>query len=322
MSDPSPARDQIHVQREGRVQVWRIDYPPHNFMTRVMVRELATLVDEAASDDRTGAVVITGAKRGVYVTHYDVNEILAASEGIGTTMPAAIAGASLRAVGGLSHLPGADRALRRSPAVGLLELHDIHDLFIRMNEVGKVFISAINGPATGGGCELALACDLRYMADDAERIGLPEMTLGFASGAGGTQRLPKLIGAGRALEMMLEGRTLAPEEALAAGLVNKVVTAGRLLDIAIEAGERLSRRAPMAVEALKRCVYQGASSPLPAGLALERKWFMAAVSQPEARRAMRAFADELEEYGRSPWTDDEALMAWREGTREDLGGLS
>jgi enoyl-CoA hydratase len=322
MSDPSPARDQIHVQREGRVQVWRIDYPPHNFMTRVMVRELATLVDEAASDDRTGAVVITGAKRGVYVTHYDVNEILAASEGIGTTMPAAIAGASLRAVGGLARLPGADRALRRSPAVGLLELHDIHDLFIRMNEVGKVFISAINGPATGGGCELALACDLRYMADDAERIGLPEMTLGFASGAGGTQRLPKLIGAGRALEMMLEGRTLAPEEALAAGLVNKVVTAGRLLDIAIEAGERLSRRAPMAVEALKRCVYQGASSPLPAGLALERKWFMAAVSQPEARRAMRAFADELEESGRSPWTDDEALMAWREGTREDLGGPS
>lgn len=322
MSDQDSPRDQIHVEREGRVEIWRIDYPPHNFMTRVMVRELSALVDKVAGDDETGAVVITGSKPGVYLTHYEVREILAGSEGVGRTMPAAVAGASLRAVGGLARLPGADGALRRTPASGVLELHDIHDLFLRMSELGKVFICAINGPATGGGCELALACDLRYMADDAERIGLPEMTLGFAPGGGGTQRLPNLIGQGRALEMLLEGRTLAPEEAMAAGLVNRVIPSGRLLDTAIETGERLARRAPMSVEALKRAVYQGSSSPLPAGLALERKWFMAAVSQPESRRAMRTFAEELERNGSSPWTDDETLSAWREGERADLGGPS
>jgi enoyl-CoA hydratase len=219
MSDPAPARDRIYVEREDRVQIWRIDYPPHNYMTSVMVRELAALVEEAAGDDGTGAVVITGARPGVYVTHDDEREIVATSAGQGTATP------------------------------------DLHDLFHRMKEVGKVFITAINGPATGGGCELALACDLRYMAEDADRIGLP----GMAPGTGGTQRLPKLIGEGRALEMMLEGRTLAPEEALAVGLVNKVVTAGRLLDVAIDAGERLSRRPPTSVEALKRSVYQGAA---------------------------------------------------------------
>jgi enoyl-CoA hydratase len=322
MSREDSPRDQIHVEREGRVQIWRIDYPPHNFMTRVMVRELSALVEDVAGDEVTGAVVITGSKPGVYLTHYEVREILAGSEGVGKAMPAGLAGASLRAVGGLARVPGADGALRRTPASGLLELQDLHDLFLRMNGLGKVFICAINGPATGGGCELAVACDLRYMADDAERIGLPEMTLGFAPGGGGTQRLPRLMGQGRALEMLLEGRTLPPEEALAAGLVNRVIPSGRLLDAAIETGERLSRRAPMSVEGLKRAVYQGSSSPLPAGLAIERKWFMAAVSQPEAVRAMRTFAEELEETGHSPWTNDESLARWREGERADLGGPS
>jgi enoyl-CoA hydratase len=319
MSERANGGNRIHVEREGRVEVWRIDYPPHNFMTRVMVDELAGLVERIAADDGIGAVVITGAHPGVYVTHYDVGEILAGAEGVGTAMPPGVAGAALRTVGGLARLPGGDGAVRRTPAVGLLELKDIHDLFVRMGQMGKIFICAINGPATGGGCELALACDIRYMADDAERIGLPEMTLGFAPGAGGTQRLTRAIGPGRALEMLLEGRTLPPEKALDVGLIHRVIPAGRLLDASIEAAERFSRRAPFAVEALKRAVYQGAASPLASGLALERKWFMAAVSRPAALRAMRAFEAEIEELGASPWTDDETMRAWQEGLREDLG---
>ena len=95
-----------------------------------------------------------------------------------------------------------------------------------MNRSDKVFIAAINGPATGGGCEISLACDVRVMADADIAIGLPEMTIDFNPGAGGTQRLPGWSGVGRALQMMLEGRTLSPREALDHGLIGAVVPAG------------------------------------------------------------------------------------------------
>ena len=107
----------------------------------------------------------------------------------------------------------------------------------------------------GGGCELALACDLRYMtADPDARIGLPEMTVGLIPGGGGTERLGRIIGMGRAVEMILEGRVLAPREAEEIGLVHRVVPPDALLDEARATAERLARRAPATVAALKRAV--------------------------------------------------------------------
>jgi enoyl-CoA hydratase len=317
-AEPSPAGARIGVEREGRVETWRIDYPPHNFMNRGMVDELDQLVRAVERDQSVGAVVITGAKPGLFVTHYDVAEILAGMEGVGLEVSPTAADASLRTVGGLARLPRARSTLKRTPASGLIELHEIHDLFSRLGRLDKVVIAAIGGPAGGGGCELALACDLRYMADDAERIGLPEMTLGFPPGAGGTQRLARLVGPGRALEMILEARPLAPEQALEVGLVHRVIPTGRLLDTALETAERMARRAPGSVVALKRAVYEGASTPLPAGLARERKLFLSAASRPAAARALRAYVEDLERTGTPGWSDEEALVAWREGTRVDL----
>ena len=120
-------------------------------------------------------------------------------------------------------MPGLRDLAERTPLAAVFELYRIHDLFLEMNRCGLVFIAAINGPATGGGCELSLACDVRLMADREIAIGLPEMTIDFNPGAGGTQRLPRQIGVGRALEMMLEGRTLSPREALDVGLVDAVL---------------------------------------------------------------------------------------------------
>ena len=149
----------------------------------------------------------------------------------------------------------------RTPLAAVFELYRIHDLFLSMNRSEKVFIAAINGPATGGGCETSLACDVRVMADTDIAIGLPEMTIDFNPGAGGTQRLPRLVGVGRGLAMMLEGRTLSPREALDYGLVQAVVPPEQVEDAAVRIGERLARRSPEAIRSLKRAVYEGDLAP-------------------------------------------------------------
>jgi enoyl-CoA hydratase/carnithine racemase len=200
---------------------------------------------------------------------------------------------------------------------GLLELHRIHDVFDRMNRSDKVFIAAISGPATGGGCELSLACDLRYMAEGFP-IGLPEMTMGFNPGAGGTQRLTRVLGPGRALEMMLEGRTLDGADALEAGLVHRLLPAEQLFDEALAAAHRLARRNPLSVRGLKRAVYEGGSTTLERGLAVERKWFMAEAGEPGAMRAMASFVEQVESEKASPWTDPERIRRWQDGSAADM----
>src|SRR5918996_890735 len=187
----------LERSRQGRVLLVRVDNPPHNFMNREMVRELDELVRSVEGDRDVGAVVITGKPERLYVTHYDVAEILSGVKDVGVAPPAALAGGLLRVAGAIKRVPGLSEVAARTPVRGLLELHLIHDVFLRMNRSDKVFIAAINGPATGGG---------------------------------------------RALEMMLEGRTLEPREALAVGLVNRVVAARDLVAEAVATAERLARR--------------------------------------------------------------------------------
>jgi enoyl-CoA hydratase/carnithine racemase len=307
----------LQTERRGRVLVVNIDNPPHNFMTAEMVRELSELVASLDGDPAVGAVVITGKPEDLYITHYDVGEILASVERAGIAAPPWLTAIVLRLAGAIRRVPGLRSVAARSPLGAVFELYAIHDLFLAMNRSDKVFIAAINGPATGGGCELSLACDLRFMADAAIAIGLPEMTIDFNPGAGGTQRLPRLIGTGRAMEMMLEGRTLAPREALEAGLVQAVVPRDEVKDAAIQAGERLARRSPVAVRALKRAVYEGGSRPLERGLAKERKWFMVSSATESSKRKMAAMTQQVSAEGRSPWADEETIHAWQEGTAAD-----
>jgi enoyl-CoA hydratase/carnithine racemase len=307
----------FETEQEGRVLTVRFDNPPLNFMDRTMVAELDELLGWLDGERSLGAVVLTGKPEGLFLTHYDIEEILSGSEGVGRSMSAGVAGASLATVGGVARVPGGRAALERTPASGLLELQKIHDAFLRMQRMDKVFIAAINGPAMAGACELSLACDLRYMAAGARRFGLPEMTLGFCPGAGGTQRLARIIGPSRALEMVLEARALSPTEAYDVGLVHRIVPDHDLGDAAHEAAERMARRAPLSVAAAKRAVVDGGSQSLPDGLAEERRWFMASVSQPAARRAMRAYIQRLREAG-PPFADSEELARWQNGTAVDL----
>ncbi len=313
------AASQVKVERRGRVMIVRLNNPPRNFMTTAMVRELDRLTRELEKDRSIGAVVITGAPPGVFITHFDVAEISQSSKGVGATLSQTTAGGGLRAIGALERVPGARGALQRTPVAGMVALRDIHELFLRMNRLDKVFIAAINGIALGGGCELALACDVRLMARGDHRIGLPETTLGIIPGAGGTQRLTRLLGPGRALEMMLEARVLTPEEAETVGLVHRTADSERLMGEALSTAERLARRSPASVAALKRAVYEGGSRPLEEGLHIERAGFMASVSTEAARKAMEAYSEQVERLGdRAPWQAEDVLEAWQQGTAIDM----
>ena len=304
----------FETERRGRVLVIRIDHPPHNFMTAEMVRELEELFASASGDRSIGAVVITGKPEGLYITHYDVAEILASVERAGVAAPPWLTSIILRVAAAVRRIPVLRGLGERTPLAAVFELYRIHDLFGSMNRLDKVFIAAINGPATGGGCEISIACDVRIMADADIAIGLPEMTLDFNPGAGGTQRLPRLVGVGRALAMMLEGRTLSPRQALDYGLVHAVVPPDAVEEAAIRLGERLAHRSPEAIRSLKRAVYEGGSLPLHRGLGEERKWFMVSSATESSKEKMAAMSRQVEADGRSPWATAESLAPWQDGS--------
>ena len=307
----------LETERRGRVLVVRVDNPPHNFMTAEMVRELEELFDSLRGDRSVGAVVITGKPEGLYITHYDVGEILRSVERAGIAAPPWLTSIVLRVAAAVRKVPVLRDLAERTPLAAVFELYRIHDLFLAMNRSDKVFIAAINGPATGGGCETSIACDVRVMADADIAIGLPEMTIDFNPGAGGTQRLPRLVGVGRAMAMMLDGRTLSPREALDYGLVQAVVPADRVEEAAVHMGERLARRSPEAIRSLKRAVYEGGGLPLHRGLAVERKWFMVSSATESSKEKMAAMSRQVEVDGRSPWITGETLEPWQEGTAVD-----
>src|SRR5215208_4237720 len=300
----------LDTERRGRVLVVRVDNPPHNFMSAEMVRELSALVRSLRGDRSVGAVVITGKPDDLYITHYDVGEILASVRRAGVAAPPWLTGVVLKVAGVVRRIPLLRDLAARTPLAAVFELYRVHDLFLEMNRSDLVFIAAINGPATGGGCEISLACDVRLMADADIGIGLPEMTVDFNPGAGGTQRLPRLVGVGRALQMMLEGRTLNPREALDFGLVGAVVPPDQVKEAAVRMGERLASRSPEAIRSLKRAVYEGGSRPLARGLAVERKWFMVASATDSSQEKMAAMSKQVEAEGRSPWATAEGLGPW------------
>jgi enoyl-CoA hydratase len=308
----------LRTERDGRVLVVYLDSPPSSLVDRRLVAELTTLVHAVRRDTSVGALVLTGARAGSFVTHYDIGEMLEGSEQAGVTMPVPAADLAGRAVHRLVRVPGATAALRRTPLAGVLDLDATGSLFRGLERLDKVVIAAIGGPALGAACELALACDLRYISSGAGAIGSPELSQGFAPGAGGTQRHPRALGQARALEAILEARMATPAEALALGLVHRVVPPERLLEEALATARRLARRAPASVAAVKRAVYDGRGRSLDSGLAVERKWFMAALSRPAARRALRRYVADLHRDGRGPWEDERTYAAWRDGTAVDL----
>jgi enoyl-CoA hydratase len=250
---------QIIVRKANRVALCAINNPPRNLMTGRMTEELDALIQELEADDSVRVVVFTGGVEGIFITHFDVSELSLLS---GMEMPA--------------ELPKAVEAPH-------------HRMQRRLQDLPKPIIAAINGQCGGGGCEFALACDLRIMAIGDFGIGLPEVGVGILPGGGGTQRLPRTIGFAKALEMMLLGKVIGAEEAESIGLVHKAVPAIDFMPTVLALAQRLASGAPVAQGLIKRCVYQGRDLPLEDGLQIELEAFVQTLASEDAQEAMKAY---------------------------------
>jgi enoyl-CoA hydratase len=194
-------------------------------------------------------------------------------------------------------LEGAGRAFAAGADVSAMAtgdaaetLPDELDLWARVRAFEKPLIAAVHGYALGGGCELAQACDIVIAADDA-RFGLPEVGLGIIPGAGGTQLTPRAIGKSLAMELVLAGRTLTADEALAHGLCSRVVAREALHDEAVALATTIASRPPIAVRLAKRAVAEAYETSLEAGIAHERAAFETAFASEDAHEGIRAFVE-------------------------------
>jgi len=219
-------------------------------------------------------------------------------------------------------LPGVASLLERfggAPGKGIVMGHRWKRLTLRMNRSAAVYLAAINGPVLDGGLEIVLACDLRYVADAADlRMGQMEMLVALIPGGGGSQRLLRMLGPARALELVLEGAPLTAQEALDHGLVHRVVPEQRLLAEAQASAARLARRSPTAVAALKRCLYFGTDRRFSRALDLETAGFLAAGSTKAAGGVLKPFIEDFERLGDTPFLADPG--PWIDGTRFDQVG--
>lgn len=250
------AFDNLLLDRDGRVACVTINRPAVlNALNTEMLDELRVAILDLRQDDDVRVVIVTGAGEKSFVAGADINELALQTP---TT--------------------GREHALAGQQVFDLIE------------NLGKPVIAAVNGFALGGGCELAMACTLRIAADTA-RLGQPEINLGIIPGYAGTQRLARLVGKGRALELILTGAHISAAEAESIGLVNRVVPAARLMGEVRKLAAMLSAQAPVAVRYALSAVTKGLDMPFAEGCVLEATLFGLVVATEDMREGTRAFLE-------------------------------
>jgi enoyl-CoA hydratase len=315
------ALETLRLEQDDRVLTATYASPPLNFATATFLRDLDRLTQAVDRDRSIGAVVLTGGVEGRFLTHADPTELGGMVEMPHPELPMRAIEPGLRALNIVLRMPGLARRVERHGGAlgkGLVWGFRWKRTILRMNSSGTVYLAAINGPAMGGGQEIALACDLRYAADsDRVRMGQIEALAGLIPGGGGTQRLPGILGTARALEHMLEGAPIDAPKALELGLVHRLVAEDQLLAETRATAARLARRSPTAIAALKRSVYFGTRRrSFSRGLDMELAGFLAAGSTRAGRRLVSTFGAELERLEETPFLAD--TEAWVEGTKVDL----
>jgi enoyl-CoA hydratase len=246
----------ITMKTEGRVLTISLNRPPTNPLSREFGQELFNAFSEAGKMDDVTVVVISSAQEKAFIAGADIKDMMAMN-------------------------PLEYKAFAKL-------LQDANNLLTGMK---KVVIAAINGHALGGGCELAMACDYRLMVSGKSLIGLPEATLGILPGAGGTQRLPRLVGLSKALDILLCGKVMGPEEALAIGLVNRVIDPENFMNEVMAFANKLASGAGKAMGYIKASVYEGIDLPMEQALAIELEYSLLNRATHDAQEGLTAFTE-------------------------------
>jgi enoyl-CoA hydratase/carnithine racemase len=242
----------VRFEADGAVGYITLDNPPANSYDIEFMRELSSAIG-AANDDAARVVVLRSASEKFFSAGADVKRFLANDVDANMEM-----------------------------------IHLAHEALGSIARSPKLFVAWIAGHALGGGLEIALACDLRYAADGRYRLGTPEVTLGLLPGNGGTQRLPRLIGVGPALELLLTGRQVSPDEALRLGLVSQLFASEEELRSYVA---KLAELPPLALAEIKRAVFDGIDRPLAEGLELERELIGRLFRSKDASEGLNAFVE-------------------------------
>jgi enoyl-CoA hydratase len=240
----------VNLERADQIAVVTLDRPPLNALNEELVVGLASATEELRDDETVRAVVLRSSVEGVFMAGADLLEF--------------------------------DR-IAAEPRHALA----VQDVFTAFAELPQPTVAAINGHALGGGLELALACDFRFLARaEGALVGLPEVRLGLLPGAGGTQRLTHLVGAARATELIMKGLQLSPEEAADAGIVHFLVEPAELDERARDYAVRLARQAPVALRGIKRAIRAAGTAE---GFEVEREAFREVLGTEDARAGVEAF---------------------------------
>jgi len=248
------AWQRIQIETIDKIGIITINYPPANVLGYQTMKELDEAVEFFLKASEVKVFVITG-KGKFFVAGADINEL----QELTPEKTAEFNGITTHVLGTLTHSP-------------------------------KPVICAINGMAFGGGLELALACDIR-IAVEVAKFGFPEINLGLIPGAGGTQRLPRIVGAGRAKELILTGRSIIATEALELGIVEQVVSSEHLMEETLKMARTIAEKSAVAVLAAKRSIMDGIELPLVQALELEQRLFAELLGTEDKVEGVAAFLE-------------------------------
>lgn len=248
----------IRLEKRDGIGIVTIDNPPMNVLSKQVTQELYEAFTEINNDPEIIVAILTGAGDRAFMAGADIKEF---PESLGKSKEELLA--------------------------GNLESHKVLNF---INDLPKPTIAVLNGLAFGGGCELALTCDIR-IAESHVQVGLPEIKLGLFPGGGGTQRLPRLIGEAKAKEIMFIGDPLTAEEAEKLGIVNHVVEKGTGMDFALSMAKKISGYSLPALSRIKRAVNEGNDTNIQQGLELEAELFAELFAFEDVREGVQAFIE-------------------------------